>query len=176
MSELRSSTSDDRAGNPLLIEAQRHRELLRGPIEDYRRRLVLQAQYLQPMQRSPMLTKSEERIADLMIDPVRHRELDLDAYRAVRDELPTRWDARLLRFLAQSGTREIPIGPHGAERRLGIIARLASRGVEIEQILTVAAVVIAHPAGPDAAVVPHVRATRRTEALTTVAQPTGTHA
>lgn len=174
MSELRSSTSDSSAHGELLAEARRHRELLRDPIEDYRRRLVLQAQYVQPMQRSPLLTRAEERIADLMIDPVRHRALDLDAYRAVRDELPARWDARLLRFLAQNGTREIPIGPHSAERRLGIIARLASRGVEIEQILTVATVVIAHPAGPDAAVVPPVRASRRAEALTTVARPTGT--
>ncbi|MBY8862690.1 hypothetical protein K7711_39915 [Nocardia sp. CA2R105] len=175
MSELRSSTSDDSAGSRLVAEAQRHRELLRKPVEDYRRRLVVQAGLLRPMQRSPLLTRAEERIADLMIDPVRHRELDLDAYLAVRDGLPTRWDARWQRFIAQNGSREIPIGPHTAERRLGIIARLASRDVEIEQILTVAAVVIAHPAGPDAAVVPPVRATRRAEALSTAAQPTGTH-
>ncbi|WP_067670708.1 hypothetical protein [Nocardia miyunensis] len=175
MSELRSSTSDHSAEGRLVAEAQRHRELLRKPVEDYRRRLVVHARHLQPMQRSPLLTRAEERIADLMIDPVRHRELDLDAYRAVRDGLPTRWDARWLRFIAQSGSREISIGPHSAERRLGIIARLAARDVEIEQILTVASVVIAHPAGPDAAVVPPVRATRRAEALTTAAQPTGTH-
>ena len=173
MSELRSSTSDDSAGGRLVAEAQRHRELLRGPIEEYRRRLVLQAQHLQPMQRSPMLTRAEERIADLMIDPVRHRELDLEAYRAVREGLPTRWDARWQRFIAQRGPREIPIGPHSAERRLGIIARLASRNVEIEQILTVAAVVIAHPGGPGAAVVPPVRATRHADSLSAVT-PTGT--
>ncbi|MQY23682.1 hypothetical protein [Nocardia macrotermitis] len=175
MSEHRSSTSDSSADRELVTEAQRHRELLRGPIEDYRRRLVAQARYLQPMQRSPMLTKAEEHIADLMIDPVRHRDLDLEVYRAVRDGLPTRWDARYQRFIAQSGSREIPIWPHSAERRLGIIARLAARNVDVEQILTVSMVVIAHPAGPDAAVVPPVRATRRAEALTTTPQPTGTH-
>jgi hypothetical protein len=158
MSELRSSTSDDSSGAGLAAEAQRHREILRGPIEEYRRRMALQVQYLQPMQRTPMVARADERIADLMIDPARHRDLDLAAYRAVREGWPARFDSRRQMFVATSRRREVLIGPHSAERRLGIVARLAASGVELEQILLVASVVIAHPAGPGAAVVPPVRA------------------
>ncbi|WP_216902035.1 hypothetical protein [Nocardia alni] len=160
MAEFGSSTSDHSADARLAEQAQSHRELLRGPVEEYRWRLERQARYLGPTQRPPLLAVARERIADLMIDPVRHRELDMDAYLAVREGWPVRFDARRQMFVAERGRHEVWIGPHSAERRLGIIARLAAEGAELEQILLVASVVIAHPPGPGAAVVPPVRARR----------------
>lgn len=164
MSELRSSTSDGSFDAELAAEAQRHRDLLRGPVEEYRRRVGAQTGYLPPAQRPAQLARAQERIADLMIDPSRHRDLDLTAYRAVRDGWPTRFDSRCQMFVATRGRHEVLIPPQGAERRLGIIARMAANGVELEQILLVAMVVIAHPAGPGAAVVPPVRAARNNAA------------
>jgi hypothetical protein len=158
MAELGSSTSGDTDAR-LVAEAQRHRELLRAAVEEYRYRVARNAQYLRSTQPPSLLAQAEERIADLLIDPVRHHDLDVDAYLAVREGWPTRFDARRQMFVAARGRREVWIGPHGAERRLGIIARLAADGVDLEQILIVAAVVVAHPAVPGAAVVPPVRAT-----------------
>jgi len=173
MSELRPSTSDGSSGAELAAEAQHHRDLLRGPVEEYRRRMAAQAQYLLPPQRPALLARVEERIADLMIDPVRHRDLDLTVYRAVRDGWPTRFDSRWQMFVATRGRREVVIPPQGAERRLGIIARMAANRVELEQILLVSVVVIAHPAGPGAAVVPPVRANRVSGASAALPQASG---
>ncbi|MBU3066759.1 hypothetical protein KO481_35235 [Nocardia sp. NEAU-G5] len=170
MSELRSSTSD--GSFELTAEAQRHRDLLRGPVEEYRRRIALQARYV-PMQGQALLERAEERIADLMIDPSRHHDLDLEVYRAVRDGWPTRFDSRWQMFVATRGRREVLIPPQGPERRFGIIARMAANRVELEQILLVAMVVIAHPEGPGAAVDLPARANHAEGASAALPQASG---
>ncbi|RDI46323.1 hypothetical protein [Nocardia mexicana] len=151
MAEFCSSTSDDTTGDRLEAEIVRHRELLRGAVAEHWRRVDMRLRFAEPaVQR--LLVKQAERLVDgLMIDPERHRDLDVDAYRVVRDGVPLRYDARRRRFVAQRGRREILIRPDGQERRLGIIARLAAGGVDVDQILTVATVVISHPEFPGAA-------------------------
>ncbi|WP_024802558.1 hypothetical protein [Nocardia sp. BMG51109] len=151
MAEFYSSTSDNRAGDRLAAEIERHRELLAGPVADHWRRVDLRIRFADPSVQH-LLVKQAERLLDgLMIDAERHRDLDVDAYLAVRDGVPVRYDARRRRFVAERGGREIVIRPDGQERRLGIIARLAASGVDVDQILTVAAVVVAHPGFPGAA-------------------------
>ncbi|MFF0492724.1 hypothetical protein ACFYTQ_27150 [Nocardia sp. NPDC004068] len=156
MSESYSSTSD--AGSArLAAEAERHRELLRKPVEEYRRRVAERARYLQPASASLLDDQADRHIADLLIDPDRHRDLDLDAYRAIRDGVPTRYDAQRHLFVARTTHGEIDIRPGGPERRLGIIARLAAAEVDLDQILTVAAVVVTHPGVPGEAGKPVAR-------------------
>ncbi|GAB2702738.1 hypothetical protein [Nocardia thraciensis] len=151
MSESYSSTSGGGAGDQLETEIARHRELLRSAVAEHWRRVDVRLRFADPaVQR--LLVKQTERLVDgLMIDAEQHRDLDVDAYRAVRDGAPLRYDARRRRFVAQRGRRVILIRPDGQERRLGIIARLAADGVDVEQILTVATVVISHPVFPGAA-------------------------
>ncbi|WP_019931052.1 hypothetical protein [Nocardia sp. BMG111209] len=153
MSELYStSDADDR----MAAVADRHRELLRGPVAEYRERVAQRARYFG--QAGPILIEQAERhITALMIDPERDRDLDVDAYRAMRDGLAVRYDTRQRVFVAQRGKREVSIRPDGPERRLGIIARLAAAGVDLDQILTVAAVVATHPGDPGAPIGEHAR-------------------
>ncbi|MCM6778130.1 hypothetical protein NDR87_32075 [Nocardia sp. CDC159] len=147
MSDPYPSTSD--AGDTRLhAEAERHRQLLRRPVDEYRRRVAQRAHHLDPAAAAVLTDQAERLIADLLIDPTRHRALNIDAYRAIRDGLPVRYDARHHQFVARTSRREIHIHPNGPERRLGIIARLATAGVDLDQILTVAAVVITHPGSP----------------------------
>ncbi|MBF6063623.1 hypothetical protein IU500_23445 [Nocardia terpenica] len=140
MSELRSSSSDgaDRRLSAVIAE---HRELLRAPAEEYRRAAAARARRSAPVGEPLLAEQTDRLIADLMIDPVRHRRLDIDAYLAVRDGIPLRYDAQRHRFTGPGVT----VHPNGPERRLGIIARLAARGADLDQILTVATVVITHP-------------------------------
>ncbi|WP_280382041.1 hypothetical protein [Nocardia wallacei] len=147
MAEFCSSTSGDR----LETEIARHRELLRSAVAQHWRRVDLRLRFAEPAVQRLLVKQAERLIDGLMIDAERHRDLDVDAYRAVRDGVPLRYDARRRRFVAQRGRREILIRPDGQERRLGIIARLAASGVDVDQILTVATVVITHPESPGAA-------------------------
>ncbi|MFI5779101.1 hypothetical protein [Nocardia sp. NPDC051570] len=164
MSEPYSSTSDAGAAR-LIAEAERHRELLRRPVDEYRRRVAERARRLDPAVGAVLTDQAERLIADLMIVPARHPALDVAAYRAVRDGLPVRYDARQHLFVARTARREIHIRPNGPERRLGIIARLAASGVDLDQILTVAAVVVTHPGGPCGAEIPPARASEAEQFL-----------
>ncbi|MBF6171778.1 hypothetical protein [Nocardia blacklockiae] len=151
MAEFHSSASDDRADDRLAAEIERHRELLRKPVAEHWRRVDLRIRTAAPPVQYLLVKQAERLVDDLLIDAERHRDLDVDAYRAIRDGVPLRYDARRRRFVAQRGRREISIRPDGQERRLGIIARLAADGVDVDQILTVATVVISHPDYPGAA-------------------------
>ncbi|RDI62919.1 hypothetical protein [Nocardia pseudobrasiliensis] len=150
MSDPYSSTSDADVAR-LRLEAERHRWLLREPIEEYWHRIAQRAADLGLEPGSLLIDQAERFIADLLIDPDHHVDLDLEAYRAVRDGVPVRYDAPNHLFVARIAGREVHIRPNGPERRLGIIARLAASGVDLDQILTVAAVVVTHPGRPGGA-------------------------
>ncbi|WP_280272151.1 hypothetical protein [Nocardia wallacei] len=162
MAEFYSSTSDDRADDRLAAEIERHRELLRKPVAEHWRRVDLRIRSAAPAVQY-LLVKQAGRLVDgLLIDAERHRDLDVDAYRAVRDGVPLRYDARRRVFVALRGRQEILIRPDSKERRLGIIARLAADRVDVDQILTVATVVVSHPAYPGVA---PARAPRRDDPI-----------
>ncbi|MBB5915023.1 hypothetical protein BJY24_003890 [Nocardia transvalensis] len=144
-------SSSDRADDRLAAEIARHRELLRRPVAEHWRRVDLRLRFAEPAVQHLLVRQAERLIDGLMIDADRHRDLDVEAYRAVRDGVPLRYDARRRQFVAERGRREILIRPDGQERRLGIIARLAADGVDVDQILTVATVVVSHPDYPGAA-------------------------
>ncbi|MGY2061562.1 hypothetical protein ACW9HQ_42375, partial [Nocardia gipuzkoensis] len=92
MSDPYSSTSDADDAR-LRLEVERHRWLLRTPVEEYWHRIAQRAADLGPEPGALLIEQAERFIADLLIDPDRHRDLDLEAYRAVRDGLPVRYDA-----------------------------------------------------------------------------------
>ncbi|MFB8281445.1 hypothetical protein [Nocardia colli] len=123
----------------LAAEIERHRHLLRSAADDYRRRVTERVEYLDPPDRDMRLAHAERLIDALMIDPIRHLDLDLDAYRAVRDGAPIEFDAdRRTYVLRRPGREPLPIRPGLPEHRLGVIARLAGLGLRLEQIQVVA--------------------------------------
>ncbi|PXX62488.1 hypothetical protein DFR70_107357 [Nocardia tenerifensis] len=123
----------------LAAEIERHRYLLRSAADDYRWRTARQVEYLDPPDRDMRLAHAERLIEALMIDPVRHIDLDLDAYRAVRDGAPIDFDAEHRTYvLRRPGRDPLPVRPGLPEHRLGVIARLAGLGLRLEQIQVVA--------------------------------------
>ncbi|MFI7003129.1 hypothetical protein [Nocardia sp. NPDC050175] len=123
----------------LAAEIERHRHLLRSAAEGYRWRVAQRVEYLDPPDRDMRLAHAERLIEALMIDPVRHNDLDLDAYRAVRDGAPIEFDTDRRTFvLRRPGRAPLPIRPGLPEHRLGVIARLAGLGLRLEQIQVVA--------------------------------------
>lgn len=123
----------------LAAELERHRHLLRSAADDYRRRVAERVEYLDPPDRDMRLAHAERLIDALMIDPIQHVDLDLDAYRAVRDGAPIEFDAeRRTYVLRRPGRDSLPIRPGLPEHRLGVIARLAGLGLRLEQIQVVA--------------------------------------
>ncbi|MEV6561734.1 hypothetical protein AB0M22_38855 [Nocardia sp. NPDC051756] len=123
----------------LVAEIERHRHLLRSAAGDYRRRVAERVEYLDPPDRDMRLAHAERLIDALMIDPIRHIDLDLDAYRAVRDGAPIEFDAEHRTYvLRRPGRAPLPIRPGLPEHRLGVIARLAGLGLRLEQIQVVA--------------------------------------
>lgn len=141
----------------LAAEAARHRELLRPAVENYRQRIAEQAGYLAPADRDVPISLAERQIERLLIDPVQHAELDLAAYRAVRDRLPMQYDADEQAFvLRQPGQSPRLIRPGLPEHRLGVIARLAQLGVPLEQ-MQIVAITTASSVAPHEAAVPPAR-------------------
>ncbi|WP_405162423.1 hypothetical protein OG203_40070 [Nocardia sp. NBC_01499] len=123
----------------LAAEIERHRHLLRSAAEGYRWRIARRVEYLDPPDRDMRIAHAERLIETLMIDPIRHNALDLDAYRAVRDGAPIEFDAeRRTYVLRRPGREPLPIRPGMPEHRLGVIARLAGLGLRLEQIQVVA--------------------------------------
>ncbi|WP_280403879.1 hypothetical protein, partial [Nocardia brasiliensis] len=72
----------------LAAEIERHRYLLRAAAEDYRWRVAQRVEWMEPDDQAMRLAHAERLIEAMMIDPVQHTTLDLDAYRAVRDGAP----------------------------------------------------------------------------------------
>ncbi|MFI6047221.1 hypothetical protein ACIA8C_36775 [Nocardia sp. NPDC051321] len=133
----------------LAAEIERHRHLLRSAAEGYRWRVAQRVEYLDPPDRDMRLAHAERLIEALMIDPVRHNDLDLDAYRAVRDGAPIEFDAeRRTYVLHRPGRDPLPIRPGLPEHRLGVIARLAGLGLRLEQIQVVALTTVQAVAPP----------------------------
>ncbi|WP_433663626.1 hypothetical protein ACQPW1_16790 [Nocardia sp. CA-128927] len=123
----------------LAAEIERHRHLLRSAADGYRWRVARRVEYLDPPDRDMRLAHAERLIEALMIDPVRHTDLDLDAYRAVRDGAPIEFDTERRTYaLRRPGREPLPIRPGLPEHRLGVIARLAGLGLRLEQIQVVA--------------------------------------
>ncbi|WP_327114766.1 hypothetical protein OHB12_35515 [Nocardia sp. NBC_01730] len=123
----------------LAVEIERHRYLLRHATEDYRWRAERRVEHLDPPDRELRLRQAEQLIAALMIDPIRHSTLDLDAYRAIRDGVPVVFDTeRRVYVLRRPGLDPLPIRPGLPEHRLGVIARLAALGLRLEEIQVVA--------------------------------------
>ncbi|MFG1797222.1 hypothetical protein [Nocardia sp. NPDC049149] len=123
----------------LAAEIERHRYLLRSAAEGYRWRVARQVEYLDPDDRDMRMSHAERLIEALMIDPVRHSDLDLDSYRAVRDGAPIVFDAETRTYVLRLPGRDpLPIRPGMPEHRLGVIARLAGLGLRLEQIQVVA--------------------------------------
>ncbi len=127
----------------LAAVCDRHRAVLQKAVTEYRWQLLRRTEYLEPGRAQLLRDQAERRIEALQIDPVRHRDLDIRAYLAVRDGLPLRYDARQRVFIARRGRDDVTIRPNSAERRLGIVARLATAGVALDQIVTVATAVAA---------------------------------
>ncbi|WP_378739631.1 hypothetical protein [Nocardia brasiliensis] len=123
----------------LAAEIERHRYLLRTAADDYRWRVARQAECLEPYERDIRLAHAERLIDALLIDPIRHNDLDLDAYRAIRDGAPIEFDPDSRGYvLRRPGRTPLPIRPGLPEHRLGVIARLAGLGLRLEQIQVVA--------------------------------------
>ena len=150
MAEFYSSASDNHTDDRLTAEIARHAALLSGPVAEHWRRVDLRIRSTDPAVQNLLVRQAKRLVDGLLIDAERHRGFDVDAYLAVRDGIPVRYDTRCRQFVAQRDGREIAIRPSGPERRLGLIARLAADGVDVEQILTVAAVVTARPGCPGA--------------------------
>ncbi|WP_280466501.1 hypothetical protein [Nocardia brasiliensis] len=118
----------------LAAEIERHRYLLRAAAEDYRWRVAQRVEWMEPDDRAMRLAHAERLIEAIMIDPVQHTTLDLDAYRAVRDGAPLEFDLeRRTYVLRRPGREPLAIRPGLPEHRLGVIARLAGRGLRLEQ-------------------------------------------
>ncbi|MEU4343791.1 hypothetical protein AB0H00_21395 [Nocardia sp. NPDC023852] len=123
----------------LAVEIERHRYLLHRAVEDYRWRVEQRVEHLDPPDRDLRLRQAEHLIAAMMIDPIRHSTLDLDAYQAIRDGVPVVFDAeRRMYVLRRPGQVPLPIRPGLPEHRLGVIARLAALGLRLEEIQVVA--------------------------------------
>ncbi|WP_280243558.1 hypothetical protein [Nocardia abscessus] len=144
MPEVQTSTSDRPTVDheelvAFAAEIERHRTLLRSAAKDYRWRVAQRVAHLDPSEQELWLRQAEQFVASLMIDPIRHSTLDLDAYRAIRDGIPVRYDAELRSYVLRRPEREpLLIHPGLPEHRLGVIARLASLGLRLEQIQVVA--------------------------------------
>ncbi|MGK8490616.1 hypothetical protein [Nocardia asiatica] len=143
-------------------EIERHRALLRPAAEDYRRRVAQRVEHLDPSDQEPWLRQAEQFVESLLIDPIRHRALDLDAYRAIRDGVPVRYDTERRSYVVRRPGRDpLAIGPGLPEHRLGVIARLASLGLRLEQIqvvaLTTAQMVAPHEAAEQPEELPEVQ-------------------
>lgn len=135
----------------LAAEIGRHRHLLRSAVEGYRWRVAQRVEYLDPPDRDRRLAHAERLIEALMIDPIQHSDLDLDAYRAVRDGAPIEFDAEHRTYvLRRPGREPLPIRPGLPEHRLGVIARLAGLGLRLEQIQVVALTTVQVVAPPKA--------------------------
>ncbi|MEU7767201.1 hypothetical protein AB0B25_18990 [Nocardia sp. NPDC049190] len=138
----------------LAVEIERHRHLLRHAAEDYRRRVRQRFEHLDPPDRDLRLRQAEQFLDALMIDPIRHGRLDLDAYRAIRDRAPVVFDSeRGVYVLRRTGQHPLLIHPGRAEQRLGVIARLAALGLRVEEIQVVA-LTTAQMAAPQEAATP----------------------
>ncbi|MFI9510998.1 hypothetical protein [Nocardia sp. NPDC052566] len=123
----------------LAAEIERHRYLLRHAADDYRVRVIQRVRHLDPPDQQLVLDQAERFIDALMINPVRHGDLDLDAYRAIRDGAPVEFDPELRTYvLRRAGRPPLVIRPGLPEHRLGVIARLAGLGLRLEQIQVVA--------------------------------------
>ncbi|MGW4091069.1 hypothetical protein [Nocardia sp. NPDC004750] len=141
-------------------EIERHRALLRPAAEDYRYRVAQRIKHLDPSDQEPFLRQAEQSIESLLIDPIRHSALDLAAYRAIRDGVPVRFDAERRAYVLRRPEREpLVIRPGLPEHRLGVIARLASLGLRLEQIQVVA-LTTAQMVAPHEALRPPARAPR----------------
>ncbi|WP_280257508.1 hypothetical protein [Nocardia abscessus] len=144
MPEVQASTSDRPTVDheelvAFAVEIERHRTLLRSAAKDYRWRVAQRVAHLDPSDQELWLRQAEQFVASLMIDPIRHSTLDLDAYRAIRDGVPVRYDAELRSYVLRRPERDpLLIRPGLPEHRLGVIARLASLGLRLEQIQVVA--------------------------------------
>ncbi|BDT95469.1 MULTISPECIES: hypothetical protein [Nocardia] len=166
MPDVKASTPDRRAVDheePVAFTAEidRHRSLLRPAAQDYRWRVAQRIEHLDPSDQEPWLRQADQLVESLMIDPVRHSDLDLDAYRAIRDGIPVHYDTeRRTYVLRRPGQDPLVIRPGLPEHRLGVIARLASRGLRLEQIqvvaLTTAQMVAPHEAARRPAHAPQV--------------------
>ncbi|WP_280453944.1 hypothetical protein [Nocardia brasiliensis] len=141
----------------LAAEIERHRYLLRAAAEDYRWRVAQRVEWMEPDDQAMRLAHAERLIEAMMIDPVQHTTLDLDAYRAVRDGAPHELDherrakvggpprpgtmalppGRRTYVLRRPGREPLAIRPGLPEHRLGVIARLAGLGLRLEQIQVV---------------------------------------
>ncbi|MFC3966211.1 hypothetical protein [Nocardia jiangsuensis] len=123
----------------LAAVAERHRELLRDAVDAYRLRIGQWVRYLDPEDRALRLAQAERQLAELHIDPVRHADLDLDAYRAVRDGVPMRYVSEHGAFVRpRNAGPPVLVRPGSPEHRLGVVARLAALGQTLEQIQVVA--------------------------------------
>ncbi|WP_174184596.1 hypothetical protein [Nocardia barduliensis] len=166
MPDVQASTPDQVAEThedlvALAAEIERHRALLRPAAEDYRRRVAERVEHLDPSDQEPWLRQAEQFIASLMIDPIRHSALDLDAYRAIRDGVPVRYDAGRRSYVVNRPDGDpLAIRPGLPEHRLGVIARLAQLELRLEQIqvvaLTTAQMVAPHEAARRPAKTPQV--------------------
>ncbi|UGT68961.1 hypothetical protein LTT66_01655 [Nocardia gipuzkoensis] len=167
MPDVQASTPDPVAVDheelvAFAAEIERHRALLRSAAEDYRWRVAQRVEHLDPSDQEPWLRQAEQFVESLMIDPIRHKTLDLEAYRAVRDGVPVRYDAVLRSYVLPRPERDpLPIRPGLPEHRLGVIARLASLGLRLEQIqvvaLTTAQMVAPHEAAEPPEETPEVQ-------------------
>jgi hypothetical protein len=167
MPDVQASTPDRLAADhselvAFAAEIERHRSLLRQAAEDYRWRVAQRVEHLDPSDQEPWLRQAEQFVESLMIDPVRHSTLDLDAYRAIRDGAPVRFDTERRAYVLHRPEREpLVIRPGLPEHRLGIIARLASLGLRLEQIqvvaLTTAQMVAPHEAAQRPEQAPQVK-------------------
>ncbi|QIS02973.1 hypothetical protein F5X71_12200 [Nocardia brasiliensis] len=123
----------------LAVEIERHRYLLRAAAEDYRWRVAQRVAWMEPDDQAMRRAHAERLIEAMMIDPVHHATLDLDAYRAVRDGAPLEFDLeRRTYVLRRPGRDPLAVRPGLPEHRLGVIARLAGMGLRLEQIQVVA--------------------------------------
>ncbi|WP_157170773.1 hypothetical protein [Nocardia araoensis] len=143
-------------------EIERHRALLRPAAQDYRRRVAQRIEHLDPSDQEPFLRQAEQFVVSLLIDPIRHSTLDVAAYRAIRGGAPVRFDAERRAYVLPRPEREpLVIRPGMPEHRLGVIARLASLGLRLEQIqvvaLTTAQMMAPHEAAPPPAHAPRVQ-------------------
>ncbi|WP_330231869.1 hypothetical protein OHA40_04865 [Nocardia sp. NBC_00508] len=167
MPDVHASTPDRFAADheelvAFAVEIERHRSLLHHAAEDYRWRVAQRVEHFDPSEQEPWLRQAEQFIESLMIDPIRHSTLDLDAYRAIRDGVPVRFDAERRAYVLRGPEREpLVIRPGLPEHRLGVIARLATLGLRLEQIqvvaLTTAQMVAPHEAAQPPAEAPEVR-------------------
>ncbi|MFE7744324.1 hypothetical protein [Nocardia sp. NPDC057455] len=167
MPDVQASTPDRRAVDheELVVfaaEIERHRSLLRHAAQDYRWRVAQRIEHLDPSDQQPFLRQAEQFIESLLIDPIRHSTMDLNAYRAIRDGVPVRFDAERRTYVLRRPEGEpLVIGPGLPEHRLGVIARLASLGLRLEQIqvvaLTTAQMVAPHEAAEPPEKLPEVQ-------------------